>query len=224
MCWNFEMPFWEIFHNVVKRMEYYFGRLNRSHNSLTVGHIDVVVCNAGIGMASIRADYHTNPIKFWEIDSEIVGHFLDVHTVGAYRLARAAVPRMLDQGSGRVVSVTTSLSTMIRKGNCPYGPSKAAHEALASIMAGDLESSGVTVNVLVPGGAADTALVPDGAGIVRSKLVKPAVMGPPIVWLASRESDGVTARRFIAKDWDTSLPAEEASRLCSAPIAWGMDN
>ena len=185
------------------------------------GHIDVVVCNAGIGMSSIRADYHTNPINFWEVDPQIVSRFLDVNVVGAFRLARAAVSRMREQRWGRIVSVTTSLSTMMRKGNSPYGPSKAAHEALAAVMAGDLAGSGVTVNVLVPGGAADTSMVPDTEAVDRSKLVKPKMMGPPIVWLASGESDGVTARRFIAKDWDASLPVDEAARRCSAPIAWG---
>lgn len=185
------------------------------------GHVDVAVCNAGIGMSSIRADYHTNPINFWEVDPEIVRRFLDVNVVGAFRLAQAAVSRMREQKWGRIVSVTTSLSTMMRKGNSPYGPSKAAHEALAAVMAGDLLGSGVTVNVLVPGGAADTFMVPDTDAVDRSKLVKPKMMGPPIVWLASEESDGVTARRFVAKDWDAALPVNEAARLCSAPIAWG---
>ncbi|MDA8080279.1 MAG: SDR family NAD(P)-dependent oxidoreductase [Actinomycetota bacterium] len=185
------------------------------------GHVDVVVCNAGIGMSSIRADYHTNPIKFWEADPEIVSRFLDVNVVGAFRLARAAVSHMREQKWGRIVSVTTSLSTMMRKGNSPYGPSKAAHEALAAVMAGDLLGSGVTVNVLVPGGAADTSMVPHSEAVDRSKLVKPEMMGPPIIWLASGESDGVTARRFVAKYWDASLPVEEAAQRCSAPIAWG---
>ncbi|MDA8271528.1 MAG: SDR family NAD(P)-dependent oxidoreductase [Actinomycetota bacterium] len=185
------------------------------------GHVDVVVCNAGIGMSSIRSDYHTNPINFWELDPEVVRRFLDVNTLGAFRLARAAVPRMQEQGWGRIVSVTTSLSTMIRKGNCPYGPSKAAHEALAAIMAEDLQGSGVAVNVLVPGGAADTPLVP---GPARSALINPSVMGPPVVWLASRESDGISGRRFTANKWDSSLPTGEAARLCSAPIAWSTEH
>ena len=184
------------------------------------GRVDVVVCNAGVGMSSIRRDYHSNPVNFWELDTELVRRFLDVNTLGPFRLARAAVPKMLEQGWGRIVSVTTSLSTMIRVGNCPYGPSKAGHEALAAIMAGELKGTGVTVNVLVPGGAADTPLVP---GTDRSSLINPAVMGPPLVWLASRESDGVTARRFVARDWNDALLPAEAARQCSSPIAWGRE-
>jgi len=41
---------------------------------------------------------------------------------------------------------------MIREGSPTHGPSKAALEAFSAIMAKDLAGTGVTVNVLVPGG------------------------------------------------------------------------
>ncbi|TAN30123.1 MAG: SDR family oxidoreductase [Actinomycetota bacterium] len=188
------------------------------------GRVDVVVSNAAMGLISIRKTYHSDPIRFWEVEPETLRRFLDVNTVAFFRLGRLVAPLMIEQGWGRIVSVTTSLSTMIRSGMFPYGASKAGNEAIASAMAGDLRGTGVTVNVLVPGGAADTGFVPDDKGVDRSKLVPPDVMGPPMVWLASTESDGVTARRFIAKEWDVSLPGSEAARLCSAPIAWGKDD
>ncbi len=188
------------------------------------GRVDIAVSNAGMGLLSIRKTYHSDPIRFWEVEPETLRQFLDVNTVGFFILARLVTPLMIEQGWGRIVSVTTSLSTMIRSGMFPYGPSKAGNEAIASAMAGDLRGTGVTVNVLVPGGAANTSFVPEDKGIDRSKLVPPEVMGPPVVWLASRESDGVTAKRFIAKDWDSTLPANEAARRCSAPIAWSKDN
>jgi NAD(P)-dependent dehydrogenase (short-subunit alcohol dehydrogenase family) len=48
-----------------------------------------------------------------------------------------------------------------------YGPSKAALEALSAIMAKDLDGSGVTVNVLVPGGVTNTPMISDEAGFER---------------------------------------------------------
>jgi NAD(P)-dependent dehydrogenase (short-subunit alcohol dehydrogenase family) len=54
---------------------------------------------------------------------------------------------------GRIINITTSLGTMIREGSPTYGPSKAALEAFSAIMAKDLVGTGVTVNVLVPGGS-----------------------------------------------------------------------
>ena len=186
------------------------------------GRIDVVISNAGIGIASIREDYHNNPIRFWEVDPEVFTQFLKVNAVALLRLSNLVVPDMVKQGFGRIITVTTSLGTMIRPGMFPYGSSKAANEALASAMAGDLEGTGVSVNVLIPGGAANTAFVPDADGLDRSKLVDPLVMGPPAVWLASDLSDGFTGRRVIAKDWDLSVPPNQVAEKCSEPIAWSQ--
>jgi hypothetical protein len=41
-----------------------------------------------------------------------------------------------------------------------------------------------------------------------------------VVWLASPQSDGVSACRFIARDWDQSLPPAEAAARVRAPAAW----
>lgn len=184
------------------------------------GHVDIAVCNAAVGLAIIRDDYQTDAIKVWEVDPETLRRFLDVNVTGAFRLTRLVVPLMIEQGWGRIINVTTSLGTMIRGGMFPYGPTKAANEAMASALAGDLRGTGVTVNVLIPGGAADTLFVPDSPAVDRSKLVNPAVMGPPVVWLASDDSDGTTAMRFVAKDWDTSIDGNSSAKRCGAPIAW----
>ena len=69
-------------------------------------------------------------------------------------MARAAIGHLREQGWGRIVGVTTSLDTMIR--NLPYGPSKSAHESFIAIIAKQLDGSGVTANVLIPGGATNT--------------------------------------------------------------------
>lgn len=182
--------------------------------------IDIVVCNAAIGLSAVRMDYQADPIKVWDVEPELVQRFFDVNVVGSHRLAKLAIPAMVKQGWGRIINVTTSLGTMIRGGMFPYGPSKAANEAMAAALSDDLAGTGVTVNILIPGGAADTRFVPDSEGLDRSSLVRPEVMGPPVVWLASDESDGFTARRVIAKDWDFTLTGGESAMRCSAPIAW----
>lgn len=186
------------------------------------GRIDVVISNAGIGIASIRKEYHNDPIRFWEVDPEVFTQFLKVNAVALLRLSNLVVPDMVKQGWGRIITVTTSLGTMIRPGMFPYGSSKAANEALASAMAGDLHGTGVSVNVLIPGGAANTTFVPNAAGLDRSKLIDPLVMGPPAVWLASDLSDGFNGRRVLAKDWDQSLPFNQAAEKCSESIAWNQ--
>ena len=101
-----------------------------------------------------------------------------------------------------------------------YGPSKAALEANTSIMAQDLEGTGVTANVLVPGGPANTRMIPADAGLERAALIQPDIMVPPALWLASNASDGINGMRFQAVLWDPALPPAEAFERAGAPAAW----
>ena len=105
-------------------------------------------------------------------------------------------------------------------GSPTYGPSKAALEAFSAILAKDLDGTGVTVNVLVPGGATNTGMIPAEAPYAREDMIQPEVMAPPLVWLVSNAAGGVTGRRFLAIHWDPSLPPEQAAQKAGAPVAW----
>ena len=87
-----------------------------------------------------------------------------------------------------------------------------------AVLAADLAGTGITANVLVPGGVTDTPLV--GAAGDRSKMLRPEIMLPPLLWLVSDEAASVTGRRFIAADWDISLPSAQAAEAAGAPVAW----
>ncbi|MGD9616333.1 MAG: SDR family NAD(P)-dependent oxidoreductase [Alphaproteobacteria bacterium] len=184
------------------------------------GAIDILVNNAGVGQATIRSDNRQNPIKFWEVTPAQWNLFVAVHTNAPMALTRVVVPDMMRRGWGRIVNVTTSLGTMIRAGSPTYGPSKAALEAFSAITAKDLDGTGVTVNVLVPGGATNTGMIPAEAPYAREDLIQPEIMAPPLVWLVSDAAAGVTGRRFLAVHWDASLPPEQAAEKAGAPVAW----
>jgi NAD(P)-dependent dehydrogenase (short-subunit alcohol dehydrogenase family) len=184
------------------------------------GVIDILVNNAGVGQATIRSDNRQRPIKFWEVTPEQWKLFVAVHNNAPMALSRAVVHDMMRQKWGRIVNITTSLGTMIREGSPTYGPSKAALEAFSAIMAKDLAGTGVTVNVLVPGGVTNTSMVPLEAGYDRAEMIQPAVMAPPLNWLVSDAAADVSGRRFLAVHWDTSLPPEEAAAKAGAPVAW----
>ena len=184
------------------------------------GTIDILVNNAGVGQATIRTDNRQNPIKFWQVTAEQWKLFVAVHNNAPMALCRALVPDMMRARWGRIVNVTTSLGTMIREGSPTYGPSKAALEAFSAIMAKDLAGTGVTVNVLVPGGVTNTGMVPLEAGYDREEMIQPAVMAPPLVWLVSDAAAAVTGRRFLAVHWDPALPPAQAAENSGAPVAW----
>jgi NAD(P)-dependent dehydrogenase (short-subunit alcohol dehydrogenase family) len=183
------------------------------------GRLDILINNAGISTGLIRGgDQKTG--KLWETTPEEFRRVIDVNVVAAFLMTRAVLPTLLAQRWGRIINVTTSLDTMWRSLMQPYGGSKAANEAILTALAQELDGTGVTANVLVPGGAVDTRLVPRSMAPDRSALIVPEVMVPPLIWLCSNASDGVTGQRFIGMRWDTKLPPAEAAKAAGAPAAW----
>jgi NAD(P)-dependent dehydrogenase (short-subunit alcohol dehydrogenase family) len=183
------------------------------------GRLDILVNNAGINTSLQRPE--GQPVgKFWEVTPTEFRRVIDVNVVAVFLMARAALPVMLKHGWGRIINVTTSLDTMYRAKMQPYGGSKAANEAHLLAMAQELEGTGVSANVLVPGGAANTRLVSRAQEPDRAKLIPPEVMVAPLIWLCSNASDGVNGQRFIGMRWDKNLPAEEAAKNAGAPMAW----
>ncbi len=183
------------------------------------GAIDMLVNDAVVGPERIP-DFFVKPSKFWELDDDLWNAMLRVNIFGPQLMAKTCARYMIGRGRGRIVNVTTSLDTMYLPGAGAYGPTKAALEAHTRIMAKDLEGTGVTANILIPGGPVNTRMIPDASGIPREKLIQPDVMQRPIVWLASDDSDGVTAMRFIAALWDESLPLDQRIEKAGAPSAW----
>jgi len=176
-----------------------------------LGGLHVLVNNANPRIGPLPTG-----LVFSNIPPEAWINTIRVNVNGPFLMARAAVGHMVAQGWGRIIGVTTSLDTMIR--GAPYGPSKAAHEALIAVIAREVEGSGVTANVLIPGGAAYTNMT---AGVRDpNDLLAPEVMQGPVVWLASAASDGFNGRRVIAQFWDEELPLQERLEKAAAPAAW----
>ena len=132
---------------------------------------------------------------------------------------------MVERGWGRIVNVTTKLDTMNRIGTHPYGAAKAGLEMATEVWAKDAAGSGMTVNIVNPGAGANTPGMADemreasAAGRV-SRLVEPAEMEAPILFVASREADAVNGWRFDANLWDPSLPPREAAWLAGRPAGF----
>ena len=190
------------------------------------GGVHMLVNNAGVGMLLVSDTFNRTPTKFWDVKAETWAQIIETNFNGGFQMAREAVPHMLEKGWGRIVNVTTSIHTMQRAGFSPYGPSKAAMEATTSCWSEDLDGTGVTCNILIPGGAADTNLLPgnpgdEGRSGADGMLVDPVVMRAPIVWLASRASDGWNGKRFIGRLWDESVSVDEAAAGCSAAAGFG---
>ncbi|GIH14827.1 hypothetical protein Raf01_29990 [Rugosimonospora africana] len=170
-----------------------------------LGGIDMLVNNAGIGMRTVNPRFLTHPQGFWEVPVDGFRAVVETNLTGYFLVAREVVPRMLEAGAGRIINISTSDPTMRRVGFVPYGPSRAGSEALSRVMAADLRGTGITVNLLLPGGLTDTGMVPPEAVTEGRTLLESAVMGPPIVWLASDDAAGVHDERIVAVEFEQWL-------------------
>ena len=168
------------------------------------GGLDVLINNAGIGMRTVNPSFLTDPQPFYKVSAEGFRDVIDTNLTGYFLVAKAFVPLFLRNSKGKIINISMNHETMKRKGFVPYGPSRAGAESLSYIMAEDLRDKGIDVNMLLPGGATDTGMIPEAyrqSFKDKGLLLSPDVMSEPIVFLASEESDGITGERIVAKDF-----------------------
>lgn len=181
----------------------------------TFGGLQILVNNAALGPTHIEMAPKTRSMKFYEADPDAWTKVIETNVSGTYLMAYAATPHLIKSGWGRIINITTSLSTMQRGENSPYGVTKTAIEAETLIWSQDLAGTGVTVNSLIPGGAADTDFVSAStrASIAKTgrSLISPDVMIEPLLWLCSTEADDITAARYVGRRWAKSRPPSEAA-------------
>lgn len=184
--------------------------------------LDIVINNAGVGSNHARPQGFEGTLKFWNCDPRLWLEALHINAAGAFYMAHAAIPHMLERGWGRIINNTTNFHTMLGPGRSTYGPGKAALEASTLIWSKELAGTGVTSNVLIPGGPTATPIHEKSRGIALDQMLKPEIMAPPTLWLASSASDGVTGMRFSAKLWEADLPPAQAAAKAGQPAAWDL--
>lgn len=114
------------------------------------GRVDVVLANAGILARDGVPDLTVDALE----------RHLRVHVVGSYNVVRAAWPRMVEQGYGRVV-LTASVGLFGGAGLIAYSTAKGGVLSMARSLALAGAEHGIAVNAVAP--AADTRMVGDPA-------------------------------------------------------------
>lgn len=113
------------------------------------GGVDILVNNAGvIALAPVA-----------EMSDADVDRLIDINLKGTFNTLREAAKRLRD--NGRIINFSSSVVGLLQPGYGMYAASKAAVEALTSVLAKELRGRNITVNAIAPGPTA-TGLFLDG--------------------------------------------------------------
>lgn len=108
---------------------------------IMLGHVDVLVCNAGIAQQKLFTDI--TPAE-WQ-------HMLDVNLTGAFHLCQLALPGMIRRKWGRILTVSSMWGQTGGSCEVHYSAAKAGLIGLTKALAREEGPSGITVNCVAPG-------------------------------------------------------------------------
>jgi len=146
------------------------------------GRLDVLVNNAAI-------HYDTGQ-RASTADISVVHEALETNVVGAWRMAKAAIPLMRAAGGGRIVNVSSESGSLANMGaDTPaYAVSKAALNALTRVLAAELRRDRILVNSVCPGWVATDMGGPGGRPVAEG--------AASVLWAVDLSDDGPTGGFF----------------------------
>jgi len=175
-----------------------------------MGGIDVLVNNAGTSFAR-----GLNELT----DDDWQGQW-ELHVMAPMRLMRAAAPRMVQRGGGRIVNVCSSAGKRPSLTNAAYSVTKAAQLSLSRVFADTYAAGNVLVNAVAPGPVSSPLWMADDGlaaqiarqqGISREEALEVQASKPPlgrfaepgeiadvIVFLCSERASNVTGAAWSA--------------------------
>ena len=175
------------------------------------GKIDILIANAGI----------LRDKSFKNMDDEMWDVVMDVHLRGTYLSTKAAYDKMLDQGNGGRIIMTSSTSGLLGNfGQTNYGAAKAGIAGFMRCLWLEGIKYGITVNVLAP--TATSRLTTDILPEEVQENFPPEAVSPAVVWLCSDEAKEISGRQWLVAGNNVSLLSWQLTPIATRNLSEGF--
>jgi NAD(P)-dependent dehydrogenase (short-subunit alcohol dehydrogenase family) len=175
------------------------------------GKLDIFIANAGI----------LRDRTFRKMDDETWTKVVDVHLHGTYLTTKAAYDRMVDQGAGGRIILTSSASGLLgRFGQSNYAAAKAGIAGLMRCLWLEGQKYGITVNLLAP--TAVSRLTEDLITGERALRYPAASISPAVAFLCTDAAAEISGRQFLIAGNEVSLLSWQIMSLADRPAEEGV--
>jgi len=175
------------------------------------GKIDILIANAGI----------LRDKSFKNMDDEMWDVVMDVHLRGTYLSTKAAYDKMLEQGNGGRIIMTSSTSGLLGNfGQTNYGAAKAGIAGFMRCLWLEGIKYGITVNVLAP--TATSRLTTDILPEEVQENFPPEAVSPAVVWLCSDEAKEISGRQWLVAGNNVSLLSWQLTPIATRNLSEGF--
>lgn len=151
-----------------------------------MGQVDILVNNAAIGF----------PIKpFMEFTWEDLEKKLVQEIKATFNMSRAVLPHMISRRQGKIINISSGLSRYPAPGFVAHCTAKSGLDAMSKVMALELGSLGISVNVVAPG-----LTITDATAFLPAEYKQQMAEQTPLRRNAEPE-DVAKACLFFASEW-----------------------
>ncbi|MBX3705815.1 MAG: SDR family oxidoreductase [Pseudomonadales bacterium] len=174
------------------------------------GKLDILIANAGI----------LRDKSFKNMDDAMWDVVLEVHLRGTYLTTKAAYDRMIEQGTGGRIIMTSSTSGLLGNfGQTNYGAAKAGIAGFMRCLWLEGLKYGITVNVLAPTAMSRMTedILPDA---VKDRF-PPENVSPAIVFLCSDDAREISGRQWLIGGNNVSLLSWQVTSIADRPLEEG---
>jgi NAD(P)-dependent dehydrogenase (short-subunit alcohol dehydrogenase family) len=163
------------------------------------GRIDILINNAGVNPFILEAE---------KIKEDGWDQVMDVNLKGVFLCCQAVGKKMIEQGGGKIINISSVIGFLGEQGFLPYSVSKAGVMMLTRVLAYEWSKYQVTVNAIAPGviaGGMNTPILNKEilvSGLTRQvplkRLGKPEEIVQVALFLASEESSYINGTTIVA--------------------------